>query len=105
MEQVGEVLDKNGNGLQIVRGNLNTDLLNENLGVRVTFENMMNSQGLDLVSLREPTNETATSSTCIDAIYSNFTVQRSQILTTTFFGSLQLTMGYHYDLGNSIKCF
>ena len=80
LEHVEEVLDKNGNGLQIVCGDFNTDLLNENLGARVTFENMMNSQGLDLVSLREPTRETATSSTCIDAIYSNFSVQRSQIL-------------------------
>ena len=80
LEHVEEVLDKKGNGLQIVCGDFNTDLLNENLGARVTFENMMKSQGLDLVSLREPTRKTATSSTCIDAIYSNFSVQRSQIL-------------------------
>ena len=59
-------------GLQIVSGDFNTDLLNENLGARGTFENIMNSQGLDLVSLREPTRDTATSSTCIDAKYSNF---------------------------------
>ena len=84
LEHVEEVLDKNGNGLQIVCGDFNTDLSNENLAARVTFENMMNSQGLDLVSLREPTRETSTSSACIDAIYSNFSLQRSQIVKTTF---------------------
>ena len=78
------MLNKRSNGLPIVCGDFNTDLLNKNLGARVTFENMMNSQGPALVSLREPTRETATWSTCTDAIYSNFSVQRSQILKTTY---------------------
>ena len=81
------MLEKTGNELQIGCGDLNTDHLNENLGARVTCENMMNSQGLDLVSLSETIRETATSSKCIDAIYSNFTVQRSQ-LKNNFSGSL-----------------
>ena len=60
----------------------------------------MNSQGLELVSLREPTRETATSSTCIDAIYSNFSVQLSQILKTTFSDhySLQLDMNMSLEM-------
>ena len=99
LEHVEEVLDKNGNGLQIVCGDFNTDLINENLGARVTFENMMNSQGLDLVSLREPTRETATSSTCIDDIYSNFPVQRSQILKTTFSDHYSLHLDMNITLG------
>ena len=98
LEHIEEVLDKNGNGLQIVCGDFNTDLLNENLGARVTFENMMNSQVLDLVSLREPTRETATSSTCIDAIYSNVSVQRSQILKTTFSDHYSVYLGMNITL-------
>ena len=64
----------------------------------------MNSQGLDLVSLREPTRETATSSTCIDAIYSTFSVQRSQILKTTFSDhySLHLDMNITLELVENI---
>ena len=44
VEHVEEALDKNSNGLQIVCGDFNTDVLKENLGARVTFENMMNSK-------------------------------------------------------------
>ena len=104
LEHVEEVFEINGNGLQIVCGDLNTDILNENLGARVLFENMMNSQGLDLVSLREPTRETATSSTCIDAIYSNFSVQPSQILKTTFSDhySLHLDMSITLELVENV---
>ena len=60
------------------------DLITENLTARVTIENLMMSQGLDLVSLRETTRQTVTSSTCIDSIYSNIPVQQSQIEKTTF---------------------
>ena len=56
MEHVEEVLDKNGNGVQRVYGDFNTDLLSEKFGARVTFENMMNSQRLDLLSLRGSTD-------------------------------------------------
>ena len=57
---------------------------NENLATRVLLEYLMYSQGLDCLSLTEPTRETATSGTCIDSLYSNITVQRSQVETTTF---------------------
>ena len=46
---------KNGEGMQIACGDFNIDLLNENLTARVTLDNLMTAQGLDLVSLREPT--------------------------------------------------
>ena len=65
------MLDKNGEGMQIACGDLNFDLLNETLAARITLKNLMTAQGLDLVSLQEPTRETATSSTCIDSIYNN----------------------------------
>ena len=58
---------------------------------------MMSSQGLDLVSLREPTRETATSSTCIDSKNSSVPVQRSQIVKTTF--------SAHYSLELDIKIY
>ena len=69
LEHVEEVLDKNGEGMQIACGEFKIDLLNERLAARITLENLMTAQGLDLVSLREPTRETATSSTCIHSIY------------------------------------
>ena len=79
LDHVEEVLDKNGEGMQIACGDFNIDLLNENLAARITLENLMTAQGLELVSLRQPTRETATSSTCIDSIYSNIPVQLTQI--------------------------
>ena len=59
-------------------------MLYENLATRVSLEYSLYSRGFDLMSLREPTRETAKSGTCIDSIYSNITVQRSQIEKTTF---------------------
>ena len=51
LEHVKEVLDKNGKDLQIVCGtSILTDILNENAGARVSFQNMVNSKGFDLVS-------------------------------------------------------
>ena len=51
LQHVEEVLDKNGEGMQIACGHFNIYLLNETLAVRITSENLMTSQGLDLVSL------------------------------------------------------
>ena len=79
LDHVEKVLDKSGEGMQIACGDFNIDLLNENLAARITLENLMTAQGLELVSLRQPTRETATSSTCIDSIYSNIPVQLTQI--------------------------
>ena len=64
----------------------------------------MTSQGLSLVSLREPTRETATSSTCIDSIYSNVTVRNSKIEKTTFSDhySLKIDIDIHYEVVNDI---
>ena len=44
-------------------GDFNIDLLNVYLAARETIEYLMSSQGLDLVSLRDPTRDTATSCT------------------------------------------
>ena len=98
------MLEKNGDGLQIACGDFNIDLLNVSLAARVTLEYLMSSQGLDLVSLREPTRETATSSTCIDSIYSNVPVQRSEIQKTTFSDhySLKLDVNIYHDVKESI---
>ena len=80
---VEEVLYIKSGGLQIACGDFNIDMLYENLATRVSLEYSLYSRGFDLVSLREPTRETATSGTCIDSIYSNIAVQRSQIEKTT----------------------
>ena len=45
-------------------------MLNENLAKRVSLDFLIYSQGLHLVSLREPTRETAPSGTCNDSLYS-----------------------------------
>ena len=64
LDHVEEVLEINGGGLQIACGDdLNCDMLKENLATRVSLAYLMYSKGLDLVSLREPTRETATSVT------------------------------------------
>ena len=104
LEHVEEVLAKNGDGLQIACGDFNIDLLNVSLAARVTLEYLMTSQGLDLVSLREPTRETATTSTCIDLIYSNAPVQRSQIVKTTFSDhySLKLDINVYHEVVENI---
>ena len=60
--------ENNGDGLQTACGDFNNDLVNEKLAARETFDNLMMSQGLGLVRLREPTRETATYSSCIDSI-------------------------------------
>ena len=104
LDHVEEVLEINSGGLQIACGDFNIDMLNENLATRVSLEYLMYSQGLDLVSLREPTRETATSGTCIDSIYSNITVQRSQIEKTTFSDhySLKLDLDIYYEVVEEI---
>ena len=90
--------------MQIACGDFNIDLLNENLAARITLENLMTAQGLELVSLRQPTRETATSSTCIDSIYSNIPVQLTQIKKTTFSDhySLELSFEIFYEIAESI---
>ena len=107
LEHVEEVLMKNGDGLQIACGDFNIDLLNVSLAARVTLEYLMSSQGLDLVSLREPTRETAASSTCIDSIYSNVPVQRSLIVKTTFSDhySLKLDINIYHEVVENIYEF
>ena len=104
IDHVEEVLEINSGGLQIACGHFNIDMVNENLATRVSLEYLMYSQGLDLVSLREPTRETATSGTCIDSIYSNITVQRSQIEKTTFSDhySLKLDLDIYYEVVEEI---
>ena len=97
LEHAEEVLDKNGAGMQIVCGDFNIDLLNEYLAARKTLEieNLMTAQGLDLVILREPIRETATSSSCIDSVYSNIPVQLTRNKKTT--------ISDHYSLQLSFK--
>ena len=89
--------------MQIACGDFNFDLLNENLAARITLENLMTAQGLELVSLRQPTRETATSSTCIDSIYSNIPVQLTQIKKTTFSDqySLELSFEIYYEIAEN----
>ena len=105
LDHVKGVLDKNGEGMQIACGDFNIDLLNENLAARITLENLMTAQGLELVSLRQPTRETATSSTCIDSIYSNIPVQLTQIKKKTTFSdhySLELSFEIYYEIAENI---
>ena len=104
LDHVEEVLETNGGGLQVACGDFNIDMLNENQAARVSLEYLMYSQGLDLVSLREPTRETATSGTCIDSIYSNISVLRSQIEKTTFSDhySLNLDFDIHHEVVEEI---
>ena len=79
LEHVKQVLDKNGDVMQVACGDFNTDLLNEHTAARTTLETLMTGQGLDLVGLPGPTRETVTSRTSIDFIYSIIPVQLSQI--------------------------
>ena len=105
LDHVEEVLEINSSGLQIACGDINIDMLNENLATRVSLEYLMYSQDLDWVSLREPTRETATSGTCIDSIYSNITVQRSQIEKTTFSDHYSLKLDVYYEVVEEILEF
>ena len=102
LEHVEEVLDKNGESMQIACGEFSFDLLNKTLAARISLENLMTVQGLNLVSLRDPTRET--SSTCINSIYSNIPVQLTRIKKTTFADhySLQLSFKSSYETTENI---
>ena len=70
--------------MQLVAGDFNIDLLLDELVFRNKIENMMAAHCLSLISLREATRETETSSYCIDAILGNVPLLKSTIDKTTF---------------------
>ena len=79
LNQIEEVLERNGELPQLVAGDFNVDLLLEELVIRKKLENLMAAHCLSLISLRQATRETETSSSCIDAIFGNVPLLKSTI--------------------------
>ena len=67
LNHIEEVLERNGELPLLVAGDFNIDLLLDELVLRKKLENKMAAHCLSLISLREGTRETETSSSCIDA--------------------------------------
>ena len=84
LNHIEEVLERNGDLPQLVAGDFNIDLLLDELVLRKKLENMMAAHFLSLISLREATRETETSSNCIDAIFGNVALLNSTIEKTSF---------------------
>ena len=78
------MLERKGDLPQLVAGDFNIDLLSDELVLRKKLENMMAAHCSSLISLREATRETKTSSSCTDAIFGNVPLLKSTIEKTTF---------------------
>ena len=92
-------MERNGDLLHLVAGDFNVDLLLDELVVQKTKENMMIAQYLYLISLREATYKTETSSSCIDANFENVPLLKSTDEKPTFFDhySLHIKMDPKYE--------
>ena len=84
LNDIEEVLEKNGDLPQLVAGDFNIDLLLDELVLRKKLENIMAAHCLSIISLREATRETETSSSCLDAIFGNVPLLKSTIEKTSF---------------------
>ena len=84
LNHIEEVLERNGDLPQLVAGDFNIDLLVDELVLRKKLENTMAAHCLSLISLREATRETETSSSCIDVIFGSVPLQKSTIEKATF---------------------
>ena len=101
------MLERNGDLPQLVAGDFNIDLLLDELVLRKKLKNMMAAYCLSLISLREATRETETSSSCIDAIFGNAPLLKSTIKKTTFSDhySLHLKLDFEYEAMECIYRF
>ena len=107
LNQIEEVLERNGDLPQLVAGDFNIDLLLDELVLRKKLENIMAAHCLSLINLREATRETETSSSCIDAIFGNVPLLKSTIEKTSFFDhySLHLKLDLEYEAMECIYNF
>ena len=103
------MLERSGDVPQLVARDFNIDLLLYELVLRKKIENMMAAHCLNLISLREATRETGTSSSCIVAIFSNVPLLNSTNEKTSFSDhySLHLKLDLEYyamDCINRCRC-
>ena len=107
LNDIEEVLETNGDIPQLVAGDFNIDFLLDKLVLRKKLENIMASHCLSLISLREATRETETSSSCIDAIFGNVPLPKSTIGKTSFSDhySFHLKLDLQYEAMECIYLF
>ena len=91
------MLVRNGDLPQLVAGDFNADLLLDELVLRKKLENIMAAHCLSLISLRQATRETETSSSCIDAIFGNVPLLKSTIEKTPFSDHYSLHLKLHLE--------
>ena len=93
------MLERNGVLPQLVAGDFNNDLLLDELVLRKKLGNIMDAHCCSLISLREATRETETSSSCIDAIFGNVPLLISAVEKTSFSDhySLHIKMDLEYE--------
>ena len=91
----------------MVTGDLNIDLLLDELVLRKKFGNMMAAHCLSLSSLREATRNTETSRSCINAIFGNVPLLKYTIEKSTFSDhcSLHSKLDLEYEDLESIYVF
>ena len=107
LNHIEEVLERNGDLPQLVAGDFNFDLLLHELVLRKKLENIMAAHCLTLISLREATRETQTSSSCIDAIFGYVPLLKSTIEKTSFSDHyrLHLNLDLEYEAMECIYRF
>ena len=101
------MLQRNGDLPQLVADDFKFDLLLDELVFRKKLENMMDAHCLSLISLREATRESETSSSCIYAIFGNVPLLKSTIDKTIFSDhySLHLKLDLDYEAMECINQF
>ena len=99
LNHIEEVLERNGELPQLVAGDFNIDLLLDELVLRKKLENILAAHCLSVISLREATRETESSTSCVDAIFGNVPLLKSIIEKTSFSDhySLHLKLDLEYE--------
>ena len=107
LHHIEEVLQRTGDLPQLVAGDFKFDLLLDELVFRKKLENMMDAQCLSLISLREATRESETSSSRIYAIFGKVPLLKSTIDKTIFSDhySLHLKLDLNYEAMECINRF
>ena len=107
LNHVEEVLKRNGDLPQLVAGDFNIDLMLDELVLRKNLENIMPAHCLNLISMREATRETETSSSYIDGNFGKVPLLNSTIEKTSFFDhySLHSKLDLEYEALESIYRF
>ena len=97
LNHIEEVLERNGGLPQVVAVDFNIDLLLDELVLRKKLENIMAAHCLSLISLRESTRETDTSSSYIDAIFGNVPLLNSTIEKTSISDHCRLDLKFDLE--------